>query len=101
MSPQDISRIQPIAPGRNIAREPGDTAAKAAARPAIDRQNDSAVKVETGVSVDQGTQPGQVPVDRSRVEVIRNAIQQGAYPVNPAKIADAMIAAPLLLSVER
>ena len=41
--------------------------------------------------------PGAAPVDAARVEVIRKAIQTGTYPVIPTKIADAMIAAGLLL----
>jgi len=41
--------------------------------------------------------PGQAPVDVERVAVIRKAIETGNYPIIPAKIADAMIAAGLLL----
>jgi negative regulator of flagellin synthesis FlgM len=41
--------------------------------------------------------PGQPPVDADRVQVIRKAIESGNYPIIPAKIADAMIAAGLLL----
>lgn len=41
--------------------------------------------------------PGQAPVDVERVKVIRHAIETGNYPVIPAKIADAMIAAGMLL----
>jgi len=39
------------------------------------------------------------PVDQDRVNEIRRAIETGRYPVVPAKIADAMIAAGLLLRV--
>ena len=41
--------------------------------------------------------PGPPPVDSDRVAMIRKAIEQGHYPVLPAKVADAMIAAGLLL----
>jgi len=41
--------------------------------------------------------PGAAPVDAERVQVIRHAIESGSYPVIPTKIADAMIAAGLLL----
>jgi len=41
--------------------------------------------------------PGPVPVDGERVAVIRKAVEQGTYPVIPTRIADAMIAAGLLL----
>ncbi len=41
--------------------------------------------------------PGQPPVDTDRVQVIRKAIEDGTYPIVPAKVADAIIAAGLLL----
>ena len=40
---------------------------------------------------------GQPPIDPERVAVIRKAIESGTYPIVPAKIADAIIAAGLLL----
>lgn len=39
----------------------------------------------------------EAPVDHDRVAQIRKAIEEGRYPVVPAKIADAMIAAGYLL----
>ncbi len=41
--------------------------------------------------------PGQPPVDTERVAVIRHAVETGNYPMIPARVADAMIAAGLLL----
>jgi negative regulator of flagellin synthesis FlgM len=41
--------------------------------------------------------PGEPPVDTDRVALIRKAIEEGTYPVVPARIADAVIAAGLLL----
>jgi negative regulator of flagellin synthesis FlgM len=41
--------------------------------------------------------PGDAPVDVDRVAEIRKAVEQGHYPVIPARVADAMIAAGLLL----
>ena len=41
--------------------------------------------------------PGAEPVDTERVSVIRKAIEQGNYPVIPMRVADAMIAAGMLL----
>lgn len=49
------------------------------------------------VSVSELLQAGTPPVDAERVEKIRNAIEEGSYPLVPAKIADAMIAASMLL----
>ncbi len=37
----------------------------------------------------------QVPVDQERVTEIRKALQEGRYPLNPANIADALIASNL------
>ncbi|MBS0481429.1 MAG: flagellar biosynthesis anti-sigma factor FlgM [Proteobacteria bacterium] len=41
--------------------------------------------------------PGEAPIDADRVTAIRRAIEQGTYPVIPTRVADAMIAAGLLL----
>lgn len=43
--------------------------------------------------------PGKMPVDNDRVSTIKKAIESGSYPVVPAKISDAIIAAGLLLRV--
>ena len=43
---------------------------------------------------------GSVPVDADRVTEIRRAIEDGRYPVVPTRIADAMIAAGLLLRIK-
>lgn len=39
------------------------------------------------------------PVDAERVAQIRDALRDGSYPLVPAKIADAMIAAQVSLSL--
>lgn len=49
------------------------------------------------VALSDALNPGEAPVDTDRVEVIRKAVESGSYPVVPAKIADALIAAGLLL----
>ena len=41
--------------------------------------------------------PGDQPVDMDRVATIRSAIASGHYPLVPAQIGDAMIAAGILL----
>ena len=53
----------------------------------------AAPKVETSEAV----KAGAAPVDQERVNTIRHAVETGTYPVFPAKIADAMIAAGMLL----
>ena len=41
--------------------------------------------------------PGDAPVDAERVDAIRKAVEAGEYPLVPTRIADALIAAGLLL----
>ena len=53
----------------------------------------AAAQVETSDAVKAGV----APVDQERVRAIRQAIETGKYPIVPAKIADAMIAAGMLL----
>jgi negative regulator of flagellin synthesis FlgM len=50
-----------------------------------------------GVVTSDALDPGLPPVDTGRVALIRNAVETGTYPILPAKVADAMIAAGLLL----
>lgn len=49
------------------------------------------------VATSDATRAGDVPVSADRVAQIRKAIENGHYPVIPARIADAMIAAGMLL----
>jgi negative regulator of flagellin synthesis FlgM len=53
----------------------------------------AAPQVETSDAV----KAGAAPVDQERVQTIRRAVETGTYPVLPTKIADAMIAAGMLL----
>ncbi len=39
------------------------------------------------------TMAASAPVDTSRVALIRDAVEQGRYPLSPASVADALIAA--------
>jgi len=52
-----------------------------------------------GVSVKaaKALDAGQPPVDPERVIELKRAIEKGSYPLVPAKIADALIAAGMLL----
>ena len=55
------------------------------------------VKASPTVVRSDALDPGQPPVDAERVAVIRHAVETGTYPMIPARVADAMIAAGLLL----
>lgn len=57
-----------------------------------------AVRAEApGVVRSTSLDAGAPPVDGERVAVIRKAIEQGNYPVIPTRVADAIIAAGILL----
>jgi negative regulator of flagellin synthesis FlgM len=49
------------------------------------------------IATSDAVKAGEPPVDAERVLTIRRAIETGKYPITPAKIADAMIAAGILL----
>lgn len=79
-------------------------ALSASDRPQIETRNPAAtpgkptaagISVEIGAASDASTPP----VDAERVKDIRNALRDGSYPLVPAKIADAMIAAQVSLSL--
>ena len=60
-------------------------------------QTSAAAQVQTSLTVSAGT----APVDQTRVDQIRKAVQNGTYPVIPTRISDAMIAAGMMLGKAR
>lgn len=57
----------------------------------------TAATASTAVEASAALDPGQIPVDSDRVAMIRKAVETGTYPVIPTQIADAIIAAGILL----
>lgn len=54
-----------------------------------------------GAGAISATNAGEsAPVDAERVAAIREAIKEGRYPILPARVADALIAAGFLLRTE-
>lgn len=86
ISPNVVSKVLSAAHARDVSR---DSAAPAGA------------KAQSTVSLSAAATKAEPPVDIERVREIRNAIQQNRYPVIPAQIADAIIAAPYLLNVAK
>jgi negative regulator of flagellin synthesis FlgM len=86
----------PIEIGPTRALSAGDVRA---VRSASGASQKSAGPVKSGPTVvrSDALDPGQPPVDTERVAVIRHAVETGNYPMIPARVADAMIAAGLLL----
>ena len=89
--------ISGIAAGSPLRGQP------AAERPDIARRDAAAPRTagDRAVTVELSTRGEGAPIDSDRVADIRRAIERGAYPIVPAKIADAIIAAPFLLQAEQ
>lgn len=99
MSPIDRLRTAATSPvaavGTGIAAKAGKDAGEAAPRSAATAAPQQGVSVELGSAVDSS----QPPVDAERVAQIREALKDGSYPILPAKVADAMIAARMMLGL--
>ncbi|NKJ40737.1 flagellar biosynthesis anti-sigma factor FlgM [Novosphingobium sp. SG720] len=78
-----------------VAEAPASPSAAATAAPSAPATIASAASATVATS--GATRAGDVPVSSDRVAQIRKAIEEGHYPVIPAQIADAMIAAGMLL----
>ena len=88
MSPIEVGPARAIsAIEARIARQQGVNEG----RPSEVKKNTPAVMARAGIGA------GEAPVDAERVAQIRKAVETGTYPVIPAKVADAMIAAGLIL----
>lgn len=63
--------------------------------------SDQPGKAETAepdvVGLSDTLDPGEVPVNAERVKEIRKALESGIYPILPTTVADAIIAAGLIL----
>lgn len=89
----------PINPARRIANAREQAAAGAA--PRAGQASRPAAGAQPVVATETLGSAATPPIDRDRVALIRKAIADGSYPVVPAKIADAMIAAGLLLRIAK
>lgn len=91
MPPIEIGPSRPVGPVQ-VRTTPAPSAASAGPAGGPARVS-AAAQVERSAALE----PGTPPVDTERVAVIRRAVEQGSYPVIPTRIADAMIAAGMLL----
>jgi len=94
MSPYDVTKLTGVGAPRSATHD--------TAKPAVPQRDapqggsaDKGVAVQTGVRVSAG----EVPMNSERVSEIRRALRDGSYPIVPAEITDAIIAARLMLSV--
>ena len=90
--PQMVGSVRPVS-NADVRAVP--TAAAKTEAPAA--QVASAQTYSAATVTSMARDAGSMPVDTDRVKVIRKAIEAGTYPVVPAKISDAMIAAGMLL----
>ncbi|GAA0756896.1 negative regulator of flagellin synthesis FlgM [Erythromicrobium ramosum] len=95
-------------PSVELSKLPGVSAARALStsdRAQIDARSRPAAAGSTssasGISVEvtSASEAASPPVDAERVARIRDALRDGSYPLVPAKIVDAMIAAQVSLSL--
>ncbi|HQS70204.1 MAG: flagellar biosynthesis anti-sigma factor FlgM [Novosphingobium sp. 28-62-57] len=103
MSPIEIGAMRPVGPvqvnaARTAKTATGAPVATVDGAAASAAGSAAAAQVERSSALDAGQ---AAPVDVERVKVIRQAIEKGSYPVIPTKIADAMIAAQMLLRTHR
>lgn len=96
MSLYDISRLSGAGAVRTLGRDMSGGKAETKAAPSASAAPvaDRGIAVETGGRVSAGS----APLDADRVAQIRDALKEGSYPIVPAKITDAIIAARLMLS---
>jgi negative regulator of flagellin synthesis FlgM len=98
MSSFEIGAPRPVGA---VQVKPAGLSVKPAAPSAVPSENPQSVNaapVDTPqIATSDAVKAGEPPVDAERVLTIRRAIETGKYPITPAKIADAMIAAGILL----
>ena len=103
MPPIELGPIGPITARADRAVDARKLAAKPIEAQAVQGHpvaNDTArshASANSAVVRSAALDAGTPPVDFDRIAEIRNAIERGNYPVIPMRVADAMIAAGLLL----
>jgi negative regulator of flagellin synthesis FlgM len=81
--------------GTSAVRAVGAVGSRSSGNPAA--ASKAAKAEDSVVERSDALDPGPVPIDTDRVTEVRRAIERGDYPIVPAKVADAIIAAGILL----
>ncbi|MHA7820935.1 MAG: flagellar biosynthesis anti-sigma factor FlgM [Erythrobacter sp.] len=96
----ELSKLQAVTPPRGLAETDRTITTPAGGAPA-QRQGPNApasgVSLEVGAAIDTS----RAPLDNDRVAEIREALKDGSYPLIPAEIADAIIAAQISFGIEQ
>ena len=95
----ELSKLPSVAAARGVVA--GERAQiEARSRPSTPVGNPGpASGISLEVSATASADVASPPVDAERVRQIRQALQDGSYPLVPTKIADAMIAAQVSLAL--
>ena len=98
MPPIELGPIGPIPARAESAVDARKLATKSVqGQPVADDTARSHASANSAVVRSAALDAGTPPVDFDRIAEIRKAIERGNYPVIPMRVADAMIAAGLLL----
>jgi negative regulator of flagellin synthesis FlgM len=91
MPPIEFDGARGLQPVRKVALTSGQPASTSV-------NAEGAVEAKPAMQIEAGQfEVGQPTVDSERVEQIRKAVESGSYPLLPARVADAMIAAGMFL----
>lgn len=96
----ELSKLQAVTAPRGLSDTDRTTTASAGSAPAAPQGSSapaSGVRIEVGAAIDTS----QSPIDKDRVAEIREALKDGSYPLVPAEIADAIIAAQISFGIEK
>ncbi|MEM7779372.1 MAG: flagellar biosynthesis anti-sigma factor FlgM [Pseudomonadota bacterium] len=98
----ELSKLQAVTAPRALS-DTDRTAAKPASpsSPAADAAPTPAAKTGVSLEVSASVNTAAPPVDNDRVQQIKSALQDGSYPLVPAEIADAIIAAQVGFGIDR
>lgn len=91
MPPIELGPVRPI--GAVDARLARAADSRTGTSPRAEASASPVVQSEALAALD----PGQPPVDAERVAQVRKAVESGNYPLVPATVADAIIAAGVIL----
>ena len=95
----ELSKLQGVSPARGLA-ESDRTQLGAGAKTSARSAQSAGAKPGVALEVSAALDPSKPPIATDRVSQIREALQDGTYPLVPTKIADAIIAARIGLGVD-
>lgn len=99
MASLDIGANLPVSAVQSSTVQPAvqvaatTTAAPSTTEATTSASSSAALQVQTSLNISAS----EAPIDHTRVDEIRKAVQTGNYPLVPAEIGDAMVAAGLML----